>query len=61
MVNYDEVIRANNWKLPEPDPEPEEDQEEKQQVVVDFVYNAYEEQNGKSIAVKVSLRLPQKA
>ena len=50
-------LRSNNWKLPEPEPEPEEDHEG-QPVVVDLVYNTYEERNGKTIALKVSIQLP---
>jgi hypothetical protein len=60
MVDY-HPLRSNNWKLPEPDPEPEEEPEAQQPVVVDVVYNTYEERNGKTIAIKVSLRLPQHA
>jgi hypothetical protein len=54
-------LRSNGWKLPEPDPEPEEEQEGQEPLVVDLVYNAYEERNGKTIALKLSIRLPQHA
>jgi hypothetical protein len=47
-----------NHKLQEPE---EEDQEGQQPVVVDVVFNAYEERNGKTIALKLSLRLPLKS
>jgi len=60
MVDY-EVIRANNSKMSEPEPEPDEDQEGQQPVVVDLVYNTYEERNSKTIALKISLQLPLKA
>jgi hypothetical protein len=51
-------LRTHNWRLP--DPEPEEEQESPEPVVVDFVYNVYEEQKGKTIALKLSLHLPLK-
>jgi hypothetical protein len=35
-----------------------EEQEVQQPVVVNLVYNRHEERNGKTIAIKVSLRLP---
>jgi hypothetical protein len=54
-------LRSNNWKLPEPEPEPEEEQESPAAVAVDLVYNMYQEERGKTIALKLSLRLPQKA
>jgi hypothetical protein len=60
MVDY-LPFRSNNWKLPEPEPEPAEDQEGQQSVVVDCVYNLYEEPNGKTIALKISMRLPAKS
>jgi hypothetical protein len=60
MVDY-EVLRADNWKLQKPEPDPEEDQEGQQSVVVDVVYNTYEERNGKTIALKISFRLPMKS
>jgi hypothetical protein len=52
------VLRANNWKLPaEPEPESEE-QDGQQPVAVDVAYNVYEERNGKTIALKLSFQLP---
>jgi hypothetical protein len=57
MVDY-QKLRANNWILHEPDPEPAEEPEEQQPFVVNLVYNRHEEQNGKTIAVTVSLQLP---
>ena len=51
-------LRSTNHKLPAPDPE--EEPAELESVVVDVVYNTYEERNGKTIALKVSLRLPVK-
>jgi hypothetical protein len=60
MVDY-YPLRSNGRKLPEPEPEPDEDQEGQQEVVVDVVYNAYAEHNGKTIALKVSFRLPVKS
>jgi hypothetical protein len=59
MVDYEKVLRVNNWNLP--DPESEEEQEGQQPVVLDLVYNTYTERNGKTIAIKVSLQLPLKA
>jgi hypothetical protein len=47
-----------NHQQPDPDPKPEEDQEGQQPVVVDVVYNTHEAQNGKTVALTVSLRLP---
>jgi hypothetical protein len=55
MVDY-LPLRPNNHKLPKP--EPVEEQDGQEPVVVDVLYNAYEERNGKTIALKVSLRLP---
>jgi hypothetical protein len=57
MVDY-LPFRSTNNTLQEPEPEPDEDQAGQQQVVVDFVYNTHEAQNGKTIAIKVSLQLP---
>jgi hypothetical protein len=57
VVDY-QALRSNNWKLPEPDPEPEEDQEG-QQPQVDIVWNVYTEKGeAKSLALRISLRLP---
>jgi hypothetical protein len=56
MVDY-YPLRYNH-REPEPDPEPEEDKEEQQPVVVDLVFNSFEEEKGKTIALKVSLQLP---
>jgi hypothetical protein len=58
MVDY-QKLQPNNWKLPEPDPEPEEEPEDQQPVVVNLVYNRHEEPKGKTIAITVSLQLPQ--
>jgi hypothetical protein len=49
-------LRSNSHRLP--DTEHEEAQEAQQPVVVDFVFNTHEAQNGKTIAIKVSLQLP---
>jgi hypothetical protein len=55
MVDY-LPLRSNNHRLPEPTPE--EDQESLQPEV-DVVWNVYSERgDAKSMAVKVSLRLP---
>jgi hypothetical protein len=56
MVDY-YPLRYNH-REPEPDPEPEEDKEEQQPVVVDLVFNSFEEEKGKTTALKVSLQLP---
>jgi hypothetical protein len=55
MVDY-HLLRSTNHKLPEPDPE--EEQAVPEPVVVDVVYNAYEEGKGKTIALKVSFSVP---
>jgi hypothetical protein len=55
MVDY-YPIRSNNRKLP--NPEPEDNQEAQQPVVVDLVYNEFEERNGTTIAIKVSFHVP---
>jgi hypothetical protein len=54
MVDY-QVLRANNWKLPDPDPE--EDKEGQQPVVVEAVYNYHEDGKSKTVALKVSFQL----
>jgi hypothetical protein len=59
MVDY-YPLRFNH-KQPEPNPKPGEEQEGQQPVVVDLVYNIYTERNGKTIALKVSFRLPLKS
>jgi hypothetical protein len=51
-------LQTNGWKLPDPEPEPEEDLAAQHPVVVDVVYNSHEAQNGKTIAITVSLQLP---
>jgi hypothetical protein len=58
MVDY-QTLHANNWKLPAaPNPEPEEDQADPQPEVT-IVWNVYKEQgDAKSMALKISLRLP---
>jgi hypothetical protein len=58
MVDYFPL--RYNTKQPEPAAEEGEEEEVREPVVVDLVYNAYEERNGKTIALKVSLRLPMK-
>ena len=58
MVDY-LPLRSHNHELPDPDQE--EEQAVLEPVVVDFVYNAYEERNGKTIALKISFRLPVKS
>jgi hypothetical protein len=58
MVDY-HPLRSNNWKLPESDPEPEEEQDVQQPVVVEAVYNYHEDGKSKTVALKVSLQLPQ--
>jgi hypothetical protein len=58
MVDY-ELLRANNWKLPA-EPDSEEDQEALQPQV-DIVWNVYSEKgDAKSLALRISLRLPLK-
>jgi hypothetical protein len=52
-------LRSNSHTLP--DTEHEEAQEAQQPVVVDFVFNTHEERNGKTIALKISFRLPMKS
>jgi hypothetical protein len=56
MVDY-QTIHSNNWKLPA-EPDPEEDQEGQQPVVVEAVYNYHEDDESKTVALKVSLQLP---
>jgi hypothetical protein len=56
MVDYYPL--QYNHKEPEPTQDEREDQEEQQPVVVDLVYNTYTERNGKTIALKVSFKLP---
>jgi len=60
MVDYN-VLRADNWKLPaEPEPEEEEEQEVLEPEVT-IVWNTYiEKGDAKSMALKVSIRLPMK-
>ncbi len=60
MVDY-WPIRSNNHKHLGSEPEPEADQEGQEPVVVDVVYNTHEAQNGKTIAIKVSIQLPLQA
>jgi hypothetical protein len=58
MVDY-VPLRPNNWKLPAAEAALDEyEQAVPEPVVVDVVYNAHEERNGKTIAIKVSFRLP---
>jgi hypothetical protein len=57
MVDYD-LLRANNWKLPEPEPEQEEEQEG-QQPAIDLVWNVHQETgDAKTIALRLTIRLP---
>jgi hypothetical protein len=54
------MLRANNWKLPEPEPEPEEEQGALEPHV-DIIWNVYQEKGeAKSLALRISLRFPQK-
>jgi hypothetical protein len=54
-------IRTHNWKLPDPAPEPEADEEAAQDAVVDVVFNLFREKNnGQSMALRISVRLPDK-
>jgi hypothetical protein len=56
MVDYS-LPRSNNWKLPEPYPEPEEEAAPQPEVAI--VWNVYKEKgDAKSMALKISLRLP---
>jgi hypothetical protein len=50
-------LQSNNWRQPEPTPEPE-DEQEAQHPEVEVVWNHYEKGGEKTIAVKVSVRLP---
>jgi hypothetical protein len=51
-------IRNINGKLPEPNPEPEEEQEAPPPEVA-IIWNVYQENaDAKSMALKISLRLP---
>jgi hypothetical protein len=60
MVDY-LPFRSNNWKLHELEPDSEEDQEEPQ-AQVDIVWNVLTEKgDAKSLALKISLRLPLKS
>jgi hypothetical protein len=61
VVDYNNLLRANSWKLPEPEPEPEEEQYVQQPVVVEAVYNYHEDGKSKTVALKVSLQPPLKA
>jgi hypothetical protein len=56
MVDYFRI--SDNHNLPTPELEPDEEQEGQHPVVVDLVYNTHEAQNGKTIAIKLSLQLP---
>jgi hypothetical protein len=58
MVDYF-PLRSNNHTLPEP--EPEEEEAAPEPILVDCVYNIYEERNGKTIALKLSIQLPVKS
>jgi hypothetical protein len=58
MVDYFPQ-QSNGWKLPEPEPEPEEEQAAPEPAVVDAVYNYHEDGKSKTIAIKLSLQLPQ--
>ena len=53
-------LRSNNSKFPEPAPEPEEIDEAVHDAVVDAVLNVYKEKrDGYSIALRISIRLPE--
>ena len=56
MVDYF-PHRSNNNYLP--DPEPEEEHVTPEPVVMEAVYNYHEDGKSKTIAIKVSLQLPQ--
>jgi hypothetical protein len=57
VVDY-ELLRPNNWKLPTSEPEQEEEQASPQPDVA-IVWNVYKEEGeAKSMALKISLRLP---
>jgi hypothetical protein len=56
MVDY-LPLRSNNNNLP--DPELEEEQVGQQPVVVEAAYNYHEDGKSKTIAITVSLQLPQ--
>jgi hypothetical protein len=57
VVDY-ELLHPNNWKLPDPEPEPEEEPAAPQPEVA-IVWNVYKEKgDAKSMALKISLRLP---
>jgi hypothetical protein len=57
MVDY-YPLRYNH-KEPEPAQEEREDQEEQQPVVVEAVYNYHEDGKSKTVALTISLQLPQ--
>jgi hypothetical protein len=59
LVDYN-ILKSNNWKLPEPDPQPEPEEEQAApQPEVAIVWNVYKEKgDAKSMALKISLRLP---
>jgi hypothetical protein len=56
MVDYYPLPK--NHKQPQIELEGGEEHEVADPIVVDLVYNTYEERNGKTIAVTLSLRLP---
>lgn len=56
MVDY-LPLRSNNNNLP--DPEPEEEHATPEPVVIEAVYNYHEDGKSKTIALTVSLQLPQ--
>jgi hypothetical protein len=58
MRDYYPLLNSSHT-LPEPDPA--EEPAVPEPVVVDFVYNELEDRNGKTIALKVSFRLPLKS
>jgi hypothetical protein len=56
MVDYF-PLRSNNHNLP--DSEPEEEHATLEPIVTEAVYNYHEDGKSKTIALKVSLQLPQ--
>ena len=57
MVDYFKLPANHNLLKPAP----EEDQAAPDPIVVDVVFNTHEERNGKTIALKISFRLPLKS
>jgi hypothetical protein len=55
MVDYFPLRSNNNL----PDPEPEEEHATPEPVVMEAVYNYHEAEKSRTVALKVSLQLPQ--